>query len=426
MNSKHPTHDTPLRTRLQHFLSALMLVIFVTLTTAGAFSGGWWAPAGIASGLIVFFGAAYLDDRWPRPSWGLLALALAVLASTGLLNLASSDPDLSWHKWTRLCLFFPPLLMLTAPESVRRADHPYLFFALIVSAALALIALGIELWLKVPLLHWVKGPMAGPSKYNRGLSLMVLMSMPILAAISVWPTPSGMSRARALAFKAAAAFVFVLALLFPSSLTRSSAANVALILSLLTVVVAYLWPRLMGWALAGTTFLLVSWPYVAQKSFLYAHGTHLRMPRSWRARMEIWDYMSYRIAERPWLGWGLATSRTLDFRDPHGDIYRMTKAAAPHPHNVVTQLWAELGVVGVIFGLLFALLTLRQAGRLAPPLVPYAYGAWVAALCLSLVGYDFWTDSILAGFAMTGLAFSILDRRLQSADGQPARSATRF
>jgi O-antigen ligase len=124
--------------------------------------------------------------------------------------------------------------------------------------------------------------------------------------------------------------------------------------------------------------------------------------------------MSFRIIEHPWLGWGLGSSSSLPFKEPHGALYMFTDKPAAHPHNVMTQLWAELGLPGLAIGLAFAFLMLRKISRLDPRLAPFALGAWVACFCLSLTAYDFWTDSLFAAFALTGLAFAILQKQINA------------
>jgi O-antigen ligase len=61
---------------------------------------------------------------------------------------------------------------------------------------------------------------------------------------------------------------------------------------------------------------------------------------SWAARMDIWSFASQRIFEKPWIGWGLDSSR--DFPE-----------IPLHPHDLAIQLWLELGAVGAVLGALF-------------------------------------------------------------------------
>jgi FtsH-binding integral membrane protein len=81
----------------------------------------------------------------------------------------------------------------------------------------------------------------------------------------------------------------------------------------------------------------------------------------------------------------------------------------------MTQLWLELGLPGLALGITFAVLMLRKANQMDAKLVPFALGAWMAAFCLSLVAYNFWTDSLFSAFALSGLLFTMLDRNRKAA-----------
>jgi hypothetical protein len=67
-------------------------------------------------------------------------------------------------------------------------------------------------------------------------------------------------------------------------------------------------------------------------------------------------------------------------------------------------------------GLAFAYLLLHKAGQLDKKLTPFALGAWIAALCLSLVAYDFWTDALFSTFALSGFVLTMLDRQRKTVD----------
>jgi len=132
--------------------------------------------------------------------------------------------------------------------------------------------------------------------------------------------------------------------------------------------------------------------------------------------MEIWDFMSFRILERPWLGWGLGSSHELQPISPHSVHYAVTAGPVSHPHNAYTQLWVELGLPGLALGVFFALFMLRMAGRVQQKSAPFALAAWTMAFALAMVAYDFWTDSLLAAFALTAFAFAVMERKTAKAN----------
>jgi hypothetical protein len=372
------------------------LCVFLSVASIGAFSGGFWAISAIAGGIILYALACTGQHRLLRLDRTFTTLGIATLALIALNNVVSTNPAVSWSEWLRLASIFVPLLLLLCPSIISLVDHPKLFPVMAIVVALVSILLGIELSSGEPLLQTLKGHPVPLTDYNRGISYIVLLAFPLIA----WLWLSGRQRL---------AILFFLVLLIPTSLTESRAAKLAMVAGLGVTVLAALWPLWTQRGLMLITTLCSFWSYGARFLFTQQPDMVKHLPDSWRARVEIWDYMSYRIDEHPLLGWGLGNSRALDYVHPHGALYSfIVNQPAPHPHNMLTQLWVELGLPGLALGLLFAYLTLRKINTLPPSLAPFATGAWMAALCLSLVAYNFWSDSLFAAFTLTALAFGLL------------------
>ena len=208
--------------------------------------------------------------------------------------------------------------------------------------------------------------------------------------------------------------VFIVILFAPFSMTESRATKVAFLLGLAVAGVSAFFPRLTKWALVATLFALLAFPFAVTGVYRFHHDWLNHLPPSWYSRVEIWDYMSYRVFDRPWLGWGMGTSRLLPYDQPDGPTYHYIVTSAGHPHNSILHLWVELGIPGVALGLIFALLMLQKASRFPKPIVPFAFGAWTAALSVSLVAYNFWDDSLFSLFALTALAFKLLAKQTES------------
>lgn len=60
----------------------------------------------------------------------------------------------------------------------------------------------------------------------------------------------------------------------------------------------------------------------------------------------IWRFAADRAAERPFLGWGFNSSRTLP--GGHRLMAENAELLPLHPHNAVLQVWLELGVPGLV------------------------------------------------------------------------------
>ena len=390
-------------TNLGKFLNAhapdVTLAMFEICCIIGAFSGGIWAVAAIAGGLVLAASVWYLDNAFPMPDKGVAGLALGSLGVMALMNVFSTHPAVSWSELLRMATIFIPLSFWSSPAVRDRALTARLINILPASVAAGAALLSLELLLHGPIMHLFMGPKARLEEYNRGLSYLVVLSLPVMAYL--WTTG-----------RREAAVAFGLFMLLPASLTDSRASKLGLALAAPVVIAAIYRPRLVRDCLASLAVALTTWPIVAQWAFLHSSGVFNLIPASWRDRVEIWDFMSYRILEHPWVGWGLGTSRFLRFQEPHGSLYRYTHANPGHPHNVVTQLWVELGLPGVALGLIFALVSLNWTFGLDRRLAPFAMGAWIAALCLCLVAYNFWTDSLFSAFMLTGLAFASLQKHL--------------
>jgi O-antigen ligase len=213
------------------------------------------------------------------------------------------------------------------------------------------------------------------------------------------------------------ATILVLLLLFPASLTESHTAKLALLAGALCGTAAFYRPLWVQRVMAIMSVVILGWPFYAQVLFTRAHEQIENWHSSWRHRMEIWDYLSYRIGERPFLGWGLGTTHMLDFSQPHGDWYQALKLyGAPHPHNFITELWVETGIIGLMLGWVFLLLTLCAAARMPRALQPFALGGWAASVVIAMFGFDFWTDSLWGAFALAACAFGMLQKRIEGSD----------
>lgn len=396
---------------IERYLPHFVLLLYLVAATIGALQGGLWASLGIGGGIVLLIAVWAAQKKFPKPPNDLASMAGAFLLAVAAMNFQSSQPGLSWQEWAKLAGIFVPLLFLLSPPIVARIGHPKLFVFLPIAAVLG----GLTLALKLYFSGAVNADFQTAvklAKYNRGFSHLMLVAFPVIAAL--W-----LSKHRWLIAP------FLILLLIPASLTESRSSKLALVIGLAVIAAAHAAPLLVQRLMAAGTLITITWPFAARELFLKYPGLLPRIPPSWRARMEIWDYMSYRIQERPWLGWGLGTSHTLPFAQPHGAQYVFVSVPAAHPHNVMTQLWVELGLPGLALGLAFAFLTLGKAGKFDPRLVPFTLGAWAAALCLSLMAYDFWTDSLWAAFAMTALAFLILQRQLTLRPSSGAPEAPR-
>jgi O-antigen ligase len=175
------------------------------------------------------------------------------------------------------------------------------------------------------------------------------------------------------------------------------------------LLLAWIAPRLTAILLAwGTAAYVVVLPVAlhlvaARRAALAAFLKH-----SGVNRLEIWDYMTARVFEHPMRGWGLRNASFVPIHPDELAHYLYTDPHGIYPHNQWLELWVELGALGAVLGLVFALLVLWRVRRLPESIRPFAYAAFASAMTLASVNYEVVTDSWWCALTASGLLFSIL------------------
>jgi len=243
------------------------------------------------------------------------------------------------------------------------------------------IALGIESWEK-------SGVEIRRAHHNRGATVLVLMLAPLVATL--WREGRRLGALGALAVSLG---VLVHA--------ESSTAKLALLVGAagagLCWLVGQRWPKVVAVLVALTIFampLLGRLPVdldraVADNPAVKISAFH---------RFYIWRFAADRIAERPWLGWGIDASRRI----PGGTATSPVEGQilGLHPHNGGVQLWLELGAVGGALGaalvgqLAYAACRKRRGGDRA--IAGFALAAAATFWLLSFGVWQAWWLGLLA------------------------------
>jgi O-antigen ligase len=115
-------------------------------------------------------------------------------------------------------------------------------------------------------------------------------------------------------------------------------------------------------------------------------------------RLLIWRFVSERIGERPWLGWGMDASRELpggkaDVAEALSEpvIVPGSMALPLHPHNALLQWRVELGLPGLLLCLaIVAGILWRIARSGTRALIAARLASAAAGLTIALLGYGAW------------------------------------
>ena len=175
----------------------------------------------------------------------------------------------------------------------------------------------------------------------------------------------------------------------------------------------WIWPRTAPKALAlGAAGLVLVMPLAILAMRLLGLGQHL--PESWAQRVGYWTYAMERIAEHPFRGWGLDSSRAFS---PHIQL---------HPHNGALQVWLELGLLGAVAAALAFAFAFRRLARDDRSLMASATaGSAAVYLFFGVVSFGVWQEWWLALAALAAVIAALGDAE-EHATAKPIDAAGHY
>ncbi len=251
------------------------------------------------------------------------------------------------------------------------------------------------------------------SAFNRSTGAYTMLLVPtLLAARVTLPKPRFLG--------VVAVFCATMIAILWKSTHQSS--QLAILLGLCGLAAAYLsqkWTRAaLAAALCGLSLLIVPFSLFAKQQDLL---TASWIMNTGKARLIFWAYTSERVLERPLLGVGTYSTKYIDERRPRPldrpDGYVVPPRTSIHPHNVLMQIWYEVGLVGALLTTLFGLALLWRASSIPAALAPFALAQYLVVLSLITPSYGLWQVWFQTLIAMSILAIVISVRRYQT--GQP-------
>jgi O-antigen ligase len=380
----------------------LLAVVLLVLPVAGLVSGPIYAPAVFGVGVLRIVAQARRDRRalpFDHQLW-LLAFMFIVLCWAGIGW--SVAPARSMAGALQSTLVLPAALIFLASTRSFPADAARRLLTLLTCAFVAgtLILLADRLD-GYKLLHLVDGKAVWPTKYNRGIDYFLLMLMPTL----------GFSLATR---QRACSVLLALAASLTVAAGVNTTARVALPLAIVLIAAGLAAPRVVAWLLgAGTAAMALLLPFLLRLVTRFRPDIVPHVKLSGVERLEIWDYLSAHVLQRPIAGWGLWTSRLLPASPEEMAHFVKASGSGIYPHNQWLELWVETGLPGVLIGLGFSLLVLRRAASLSPVLRPFAFAAYGVAMAVASLGFEITTDSWWAALAVSAALFAIFNRALR-------------
>jgi exopolysaccharide production protein ExoQ len=381
------------------------VLVFAALPTLGLAAGPSYSSLIIGLAVVQLLSGLAAGRGFPPIDLPLGAIAGLFLLLCWASVTWSIDQRESMRAALGLTGVLVALLVFCAGRYGRPEAMETLFHVLLIATLVGIAVAWLDIRLGYPLEAVIsaKPGFHAATKYNRGFDYLVLIAWPLLA--HVWWRRRWWSMA-----------ALGLAIAVMLAMTQSLAARVAVATGLVVLLLSWAAPRLvsigMGWGVAALVAALpVALRLLAERRAELARF----LKGSAVNRLEIWDYMTARVFERPIRGWGLRTATHLPILPDELASYNYTDARGIYPHNQWLELWVELGVLGAALGLVFALLLLWRIRRLPVPLRPFAYAAFASGMTVASVNYEIVTDSWWCALAASAVLFGILDRLMADA-----------
>ena len=357
------------------------------------------APRGLAfiapiTGLIAFMGYTLRDYKMPLPSRNSICALCTALALMSASILWGYDADAITLKYPikTAPLFLGIALLAGVIAHYRDEIAPRLCTALMSTCLIGAVLVTINLYGDSAIyraIHPEDIYLKNLSHLNRSVVATIL-----LCALSLFMFTAQRAQGASNKAQHILAWAIGFALIPIIIKTDSQSAQLAAIAGVLcAVIIPYSYNKF--WIIPAVTItaLLLSAPFIAQHLFAYIASSVEGM--AWlkdgyaAARMEIWDFVSRRALDRPWLGHGIEATRSIkDFDIAH--VYHIENGVL-HPHNFAIQTWIEFGLLGAaVFSALIGV-TLRGIWRNASIHSRRAqFTLFAMVLIMAAISYGMW------------------------------------
>lgn len=366
----------------------------------------FFAPKGLWIPVLIFLLArskmlASISPRAYAPLMGRLAIFL-ILPLYGVLSAAwavtPSDSVITGLKL--LGYFLAAMVVVFAVDRLSdKQRHSVLSWAAVGTATAAVLV-----WVDLATAGGISGHVSdipfSANFYSRGAAVTACVLVPVFAGL--WRSPAGSWQRRL-------AVLFGVVCVVTVMLLANEAAKLAMILGMLAYGIVR-WRGVLFWPVVILPLLMG-----LASPLIFAHtlnNTQLcslynAMPSAGH-RLAIYEFSSRKILEKPLLGWGLDSSRSIpggaagikiyacEFKGGRSQTLNIGGQLPLHPHNGSLQVWLELGAVGVALflgqlGMLIWRLQRSTAGDGRPVIA----GALTAIVLIYNISFGLWQSWLI-------------------------------
>lgn len=178
--------------------------------------------------------------------------------------------------------------------------------------------------------------------------------------------------------------------------------------------------------LLGVAFVFIIIPITM--SMINPHqviNSHPQIPVSAQHRLHIWSFSADKAQEQALIGKGLGSSKYIEKHKSDWPGENIDPLPS-HPHNVIMQVWLELGVIGLIFYatlVLAILLSIFKNKNLNFTTQAFATSYIISFLTISATAYNGWQSWWIGSFLMLSL-FYFKPLNITETHNQPKKTYT--
>ena len=381
--STTPVDQTNTTNKSNQILQSTLLAALCLTPLIGIYSPRALAYLPALIGLCGTIGFRIIHQQWPQWRKDIFIISAIVLSIIAISFTWTINPEKTIERLIKITpLLFGSALLFSLLQSmpnhfIERLRH-YLSRTLIIAFIVLIFELLTKGWIFQHLHEMEK--FTHTSFLNSSIVMICLIGLPLIISN----------------FKDKTTSIILVLFLITMIFTDSQTVQLALLLGL-----PFLWKipvsRKEFWVALGALIitLMLAAPWIAQFGFnAIAPLVH---EQSWFAdayassRLEIWNFVSERTMEKPFVGYGIEATRHIkDFNI--SNLY-FEHDSVLHPHNFALQIWIEFGLLGAILSsgfIAYILTKLQRTAKHHPRAAKAGLAIFISILSMAATSYGLW------------------------------------
>ncbi|MEZ6000122.1 O-antigen ligase family protein [Hyphomonas sp.] len=404
----------------------VLAAVFVLWPIMGLLGGQGYA---LLLALAALPALALARPKWPPALYAVPAILFVIWVIVGETWSPNSGQLVSGSllegnfavKATSLRIFFTAAFtFLAVGGAMRIADGSAQVSSRVMLGAFAAqgLILAVSVIFSGPLLAAVYGadPVAqtpGIQNFGRNANAFALILPILIAYLSARPQ---------FFWKPVVALLVVASLLFFTRVDTQSA-MIGLVFMMVAMGLVQALPKL-GFRILFTCIgaYIASAPMLIGTILRLLEAYNIHLPGSFQSRAWAWHVVIEKVAERPFVGHGIAASKT--WRETYSDhpdwLAHLPDSWADyavipgHPHNMALQIWAETGMIGAVlvgFSLVLLGFRLPEPAKMREDIRFAIAGVTGVAFSLFNFAYNMWNEAFWSSVALAAIAIILLAKR---------------